>query len=107
MSINSLIYIQKKKNREDCWIGTLRISYPYGLNERKRKADQNLAAGYLFPPIPRCRQRSGIFRNNANFDKLKDMRSICNCIHNYITDDIKNAFYHIGILLSKNRKKYL
>ena len=26
---------------------------------------------------------------------------------NYITDDIKNAFYHVRILLNNIRKKYL
>ena len=35
------------------------------------------------------------------------MDSICNCIHNYITDDIKNAFYHIRILLNNTRNTYL
>ena len=35
---------------------------------------------------------------------LKDMESIFNCIQNYITDNIKNAFYHIRIHLNNTKK---
>ena len=35
---------------------------------------------------------------------LKDMESIFNCIQNYITDNIKNAFYHIRIHLNNTEK---
>ena len=35
------------------------------------------------------------------------MDSISNCIHNCIADDIKNAFYHIRILLNNARNTYL
>ena len=31
---------------------------------------------------------------NVNFENLKDMESIFNCILNYITDDIKNTYTH-------------
>lgn len=86
---------------------TLRISYPYGLNERKRKADQNLPGGCLFPSVPISRQRSARYRNNINFDKLKEPDPIFESIHNYITDDIKITSSHIRILLSNTRKKYL
>ena len=34
----------------------------------------------------------------CNFDNLRDMESIFKCVHNYITDDTKNAFYYIPIL---------
>ena len=44
---------------------------------------------------------------NISCDNPKDMKSVFNCIHNYISDDIKNAFYHIRIILSNTRKKYL
>ena len=54
----------------------------------------------------RKRQRSARYKNNVNFDNLKDMESIFKCIHNYITD-IKNAFYHIPIVLNNTRKKHL
>ena len=42
-----------------------------------------------------CPVRSARSRNDVNFGNLKDMESIFNCIHNYITDYSKNAFYHI------------
>ena len=71
------------------------------------KENLNLSIGYSFPPIPRAIQRSARCRNNVNFDNVKDMKSIFNCIHNYITDDIKNIFYNIRILLKNARKKYL
>lgn len=73
----------------------------------KWKADPNLPAGYSFPSITKARQRSARCRRNVNFDNLKDMKSIFNCICNYITDDIKNIFYIIRILLKNARKKYL
>ena len=31
---------------------------------------------------------------NVNFDNLKDMEYIFNCILDYVTDDIKKAFYY-------------
>ena len=98
---------ETRLHREGYWIETLQISYPYSLNERKRNSDPNVPVGYSFPPIPRSRQRSARCRNNVNFDNLKDMESIFNCIHNYTSDYIKNAFYHIRILLKNTRKKHL
>ena len=73
---------------EGCWIETLQTSFPYGLNESKREVDPNVPVAYSFLPTPRSRQR---YRDNANFDKLKDMKSIFNCIHNYIAYDIKKC----------------
>ena len=91
---------------ENYWIETLRTSYPYGLNESKRETDPNLPVACSFPPIPRSGQRSVRCRNNVNFDNLKDMESTFNCIHNYITDDIKNSLCHIRIFLNHTRRKY-
>ena len=76
---------------EDYWIETLRTSYPFGQNERKKKPDPNLPVECSFPPIPRSRQRSSRCRNNLNFDN-PNMESIFNCIPNYIADDIKNTY---------------
>ena len=98
---------ESRLGRKDYWIETLWTSYPYILNERKRNADPNLAVECSFPPIPRSRQRSARWRNNVNFDNFKDMESTLNCIHNYITDDIKNAFYHTRTILNNTRKKFL
>ena len=39
------------------------------------------------------------YRNNVNFDNLKDIESI----FHYNTDEIKHAFYHIRILLNNTR----
>ena len=89
---------------ENYWIETLLTSYPYGL---KRKADPDLPAGSWFSPIPRTRQRSARYKKSVNFDKLKYMESILNCIENYITDDTKKAFHHIQLLLNSAIKKYL
>ena len=36
---------ETRLDREDYWIETLRTSYLYGLNERKRKIDPNLPLG--------------------------------------------------------------
>ena len=98
---------ETRLHREGYWIETLWISYPYGLNERKRNSDPNVPVGCSFPPIPRSRERSARYRNNVNFDNLKDMESIFNCIHNYTSDYIKNTFYHIRILLKNTRTKHL
>ena len=54
--------------------------------------------------FPRARQKSARCRNDVNFDNRKDMEFIFNCNHNYVTNDIKNAFYHIRILLSNARE---
>ena len=47
---------ETRLDREDYRKGALRKSYPYVLNERKRKANSNLPFGCTFPPIPRSRQ---------------------------------------------------
>ena len=93
----SWFWIQKQVNREarsdreNYWIETLQTSYHYDLSEMKRKSDPNLPARCLLFPIPMSRQRSTRCRNNVNFDCPQDMDSIFNCIHNYITDDIKKC----------------
>ena len=84
-----LVNFKTRLDREDYRTESLRTSYPYDLNERKREVDPNLSAGCSFPPILRSRQRSSRWRKNVNFDNLKDMESIFNCIHNYITNDLK------------------
>ena len=120
-------------DREDYWIETLLTSYPYGLNEREEKICYEHRYGsnlrcffivffrekvlfYIFAkhcfqflkePLPSSRQKSAHCRGNINFDNFKDMESIFNCIHNYITDHIKNASYHIQMLLINTVKKYL
>ena len=45
-------------DREDHWKETLQTSYPYGLNESKRKTDPNFPVGDSFPPIPRSRKKT-------------------------------------------------
>ena len=84
-----LVNFKTRLDREGYRTESLRTSYPYDLNERKREVDPNLSAGCSFPPILRSRQRSSRWRKNVNFDNLKDMESIFNCIHNYITNDLK------------------
>ena len=44
---------------------------------------------------PRSRQKSEKSWNKVNLENFKDIESICNCIHNYITHDIKNVFHQI------------
>ena len=80
-----------------------------GINERKIKKEKLIRTYQLdfHFPLFQGEDRSGRFKNNVNFDNLNDIQSIFNCIHNYITDDIKNVFYHIVILLNYTRKKYL
>lgn len=84
-----LVNFKTRLDREDYRTESLRTSYPYDLNERKREVDPNLSAGCSFPPISRSRQRSSRWRKSVNFDNLKDMESIFYCIHNYITNDLK------------------
>ena len=98
---------ETRLDREDYWIESLWTSYPYGLNERKRKADPNLSVGCSFSYALTSWKRSARCRNNVNFDNFKNMESIFNCIHNNTTYDIKNEFYNIRILLNNTRKKYL
>ena len=76
-------------DREDYWVEALQTSYHYGLDLKKGKLTPNLTVEYSFPSIPSSRQRSARSKSNANFDILKDMESIFNCIHNYITDNLK------------------
>ena len=83
------VNFKTRLDREDYRTESLRTSYPYDLNERKREVDPNLSAGCSFPPISRSRQRSSRWRKSVNFDNLKDMESIFYCIHNYITNDLK------------------
>ena len=84
-----LVNFKTRLDREDYRTESLRTSYPYDLNERKREVDPNLSAGCSFPPISRSGQRSSRWRKSVNFDNLKDMESIFYCIHNYITNDLK------------------
>ena len=58
-----------------------------GKNAGKRKAEPRFPARCLFSLIPSTRQRYAGCKNNVNLEQ----ESIFNCIHNYITDDIKNA----------------
>ena len=60
----------------------------------------------VYFPLFQGQERSSRYRNNVNFDNIKDMESIFKCIHNYITDDIKSTIYHTHIL-SNNTKKIL
>ena len=49
-----------RKEREDDWIKTLRTIYPYGLNDKYKRAsnvDENAPIGKLFPPLPRYGER--------------------------------------------------
>ena len=39
---------EARLNREEYWIKTVRTSYPYGLNKRKRKPDPDLASTWMF-----------------------------------------------------------
>ena len=95
---------ETRLDRENYSMKTLRTSYAYSKNEKKRTFDSNFPVGCSFPPFPRSKQRFARYRHNVNFE---DMESIFNYIHNYITDDIKNAFYHIRVLLNNTRRKYL
>ena len=101
------VNLQTRLDRENYWTETLRTSYLYGLNERKRIADPNFPVQCSFSPIPRTRQRSARCRNNVNYDNLKNMGSIFKCIYNYIADGIENAFYNMQILLNNTGKIYL
>ena len=94
-------------DRDVYWIKTLWASYAYGMNKKKRKFDSNFPVGCSFTPFPRSKQRCARYRHNVNFDNLKDMKSIFNYIHNYITDCIQITFYHIRIFSNNTRRKYL
>ena len=77
---------ETRLGKEDYWIETLRTSYIYSLNKRKRKTELNLPAGFSFP---KKRERSTGCRNNVNFDNPKDIESIFSRICSYITDYFK------------------
>ena len=63
-----------------------RNSCPYCLYAKK-ESWPNLPVGCTFPLISKSSQRSTRYRNNVNFVNLKDMESVFDCIHNYITVD--------------------
>ena len=79
-----------RHKREDYCIKTLRIIYPYDLNERARKDDIEVPVRKLFFSIPRTKQRSARYRNNNDYLKNDTITYIYTNIHNTIRNDIKN-----------------
>ena len=104
--------LRKRINMEDKAIKSLRTIYPYGLNIRARDrvtgTENQGNVGILFPPLPRkgpsVRRERGN-RNNREENYTKD--TFFEKFQSFITEDIKNSFYNLRILLNKIKKKTL
>merc|ERR1712002_287842 len=97
---------------EDKAIKSLRTIYPYGLNIRARDrvtgTENQGNVGILFPPLPRkgpsVRHERGN-RNNREENYTKD--TFFEKFQSFITEDIKNSFYNLRILLDEIKNKTL
>ena len=55
--------------REDYWMKTLHIIYPYGLNEKTKFKNKNIPVGKLFAPLLRYGESLLNVRIRNNIDK--------------------------------------
>ena len=100
----------KRLEREDYWIKTLRVIYPYGLNEKaKCKISKNTGViGTLYPPLPRTGirpKRSRVNRNNH--ESILSSEAFFREMKNLLQNNIKQSLNEIRKLLDKIKKKEL
>ena len=93
---------------EDFWMKALRTIYPYGLNERAKKHDDEISVGKLYPPLSRsgdraCRSRAN--RNNRYSSVSTD--SFFDSLQHLLTNDLKSCLNTIRKLLNNTKKKVL
>ena len=86
---------------------TLRTVYPYGLNERTRNMDPEAPVGTQLPPLERFHQRTVRIRSRRNKNIINNVQTFFNKINDLLNNDIKNAYYHIRVLLNNINKKLL
>ena len=94
--------------REEHWMKSLRIIFPYGLKERARENNDNSSVGSLFPSIPRTASRQPRDRNNRNEHCNNDsLDNVFDTFHRILLTNRKNALYTPRVILNKSKKKTL
>ena len=77
----------------------LRTKYPYGLNDRARDEDTNKPVGLQFPSISRGPARTARPKTKS-IPTANTADAIFEQIYLVIDNDIKNAYFHIRIILN-------
>ncbi len=101
---------EKRLEREDYWIKTLRVIYPYGLNEKaKCKLSKNTSVvGIMYPPLPRTGIRPVRSRENRNnHESSLSSETFFREMKNQLQNNIKQSFNEIRKLMDKIKKKEL
>ena len=96
---------KKILERKDHWMKTLRTKYPYGLNDIARDEDTK-PVGLQFPSISRGAARTVRPRTKL-VPTANTADAIFEQIHLIIDSDIKNAYFHIRVILNTVKKKML
>ena len=85
---------------------TLRTKYMYGLNDRARGENTNKPVGLQFPSISRGAVRTARPRTSS-VPTANTADEIFEQIYPIIDNGIKNAYFHIRVILNTVKKKML
>ena len=97
-----------RKDREDTIMKTLRVIYPYGLNEQSKNMNYDgCHVGSLFPPLPRNGDRSKHTHNNRKSESQISLKKFFDDVKYYLSHNIKESFNFIRKLLDSIKKKVL
>ena len=97
---------EKRVERKDHRIKTLRTKYPYGLNDRARDEDTNKPVGLQFPSISRVASRTA-WSGTKTVPTANTTGAIFEQIHLINGNHIKNAYFHERVILNTVKKKIL
>ena len=84
----------------------MRTKYPYGLNDRAKGEDTNKPFGLQFPSISRVAARTPRPRTTSE-PTANTAIAIFEQIYLIINKDIKNAYFHVHVILNTVKKKML
>ena len=98
---------ERRLEREDYWMKTLRTVYPYGLNEKTKFMNQDTPIGILFPPLPRHGQKFLEQRNRTNISGENPLSKIIPFLSHINSVDVKHRGNHTRKLLDGFKRKHL
>lgn len=80
--------LQKRLERENYWMTTLRTVYPYGLNERVKSMNKDIPTGKIFPALPRHGPKFvGQRSRSTNKARISDVDSLLRTIFSFSKEE--------------------